>query len=155
MLQQKEAFLKNELIPLLKTLQPGRKGQWGKMDGQQMVEHLRDVFKVANGKIVLPLVNTDPARLERDRAFIMTDIPFRENTRVPVMPEEPRAHKYASLDEAIAKLQPELEDVFTVYEADPLKTTHNPMFGELNYEQQVNLLYKHAMHHLRQFRLVK
>jgi hypothetical protein len=155
MLQQKEAFLKNELIPLLKTLQPGQKGQWGKMDGQQMVEHLRDVFKVANGKIVLPLVNTDPARLERDRAFIMTDMPFRENTRVPVMPEEPRPHKYPSIDEAIAKLKPELEEVFTVYAGDPQKTTHNPMFGELNYEQQVNLLYKHAMHHLRQFGLVK
>ncbi len=154
MLQQKEAFLKNELIPLLKSLQPGQKGRWGKMDAQQMVEHLRDVCKVANGKIILPLVNTDPARLERDRAFIMTELPFRENTRVPVMPEEPRAHKYTSIDEAITKLQPELEDVFTVYAGDPAKTTHNPMFGELNYEQQVNLLYKHATHHLRQFGLV-
>jgi hypothetical protein len=48
-------FLKHELIPLLHTLKADQKPKWGKMDAQQMVEHMRDVFKAANGKIVLPL----------------------------------------------------------------------------------------------------
>ena len=154
MLKQKENFLKNEYIPLLQKLEPGQKGNWGKMDGQQMVEHMRDVFKVANGKIVLPLLTTDPEDLAKRRAFIMTDMLFKENTRVPVMPEEPRPHKYANITEAIAKTQVELDDVFVVYGTDAQKTTMNPIFGELNYEEQVSLLYKHARHHLRQFGLV-
>lgn len=153
MLQEKENFLKNEYVPILRKVTPGLPAKWGKMDIQQMIEHMRDVFKVASGKIVLPLLNTDPEKLAKQRAFIMSDHPFRENTRVPVMPEEPRPHKYSSLDEAIGKLEPELNEVFVVYASDPQKTTMNPIFGELDYEQQVNLLHKHALHHLRQFGL--
>lgn len=155
MLPEKEKFLKSEYVQILKNARPGLPAKWGKMDLQQMVEHMRDVFKVANGKIVLPLLTIDPEKLARQREFIMTDIPFRENTRVPVMPEEPRPHKYASMEEAIAKLEPELADVFAVYTSGPGKTTMNPIFGELNYEQQVNLLHKHALHHLRQFGLAE
>ncbi len=154
MLTEKESFLQNDYVPLLQKLTPGHKAVWGKMDGQQMVEHMRDVFKVANGKIILPLMNTDPDKLEKARAFILSDLPFRENTKVPVMPEEPRPHKYTSLEEAIQKMEPELKAVFTVYANNPGHTTFNPMFGPLSYEQQVHLLYKHAMHHLRQFGMV-
>lgn len=153
MLQEKENFLKNEYLPILRKATAGQPAKWGKMDVQQMIEHMRDVFKVANGKIVLPLMNTDPEKLEKQRAFIMTDQLFRENTRVPVMPEEPRPHKYDSLEEAIARLEPELNDVFVAYAADARKTTLNPIFGDLDYEQQINLLHKHALHHLRQFGL--
>jgi len=147
-------FLQHDYIPLLQTLTPDQKGKWGKMDGQQMVEHMRDVFKLANGKIVLPLLNTDPEKLAKSRAFVMSDAPFVENARVPVMQEEPRAHKYSSLAEAIAKLEPEINDVFTVYAADNTKTLMHPMFGELDYDQQIHYLNKHARHHLRQFGLV-
>ncbi|MES2003879.1 MAG: hypothetical protein V4450_05115 [Bacteroidota bacterium] len=154
MIEQKAAFLKNEVIPLLHTLESRQKGNWGKMDAQQMVEHLRDVCKVANGKIELSLINTDPAALEAARAFVMSESHFKENTRVPVMPSEPRAHKYGSMSEAIAKLEPELADVFAVYAANPSLTLMHPIFGALNYEEQIQYLDKHIRHHLRQFGLV-
>lgn len=154
MTEEKEHFLKHGCIPLLYTLTPEQKGRWGKMDGQQMVEHLRDVFKVANGKIVLPLLNTDPEKLAKARVFMMSDAPFRENTKVPVMPEEPHPHKYSSLQEAISKTEAELNDVFTVYAPDPAQTFNHPLFGELNYAEQIQYLDKHVRHHLRQFGLV-
>jgi len=154
MIEAKVNFLKNECIPLLHQLNPDQKGKWGKMNGQQMVEHLRDIFKLANGKIVLPLLNTDPDKLAKARAFMMSEAQFQENTKVAVMPEEPRPHKYASLQEAITKTEPELNDVFAIYAADPSKKLMHPMFGELNYEQQVHYLDKHVRHHLRQFGLV-
>ena len=154
MIEDKVHFLKHACIPLLKQLSPDQKGKWGKMDAQQMVEHLRDIFKLANGKIVLPLLNTDPDKLAKARIFMMSDGLFQENTRVPVMPEEPRPHKYASLQEAISKTEAELNDVFAVYAADPSKILMHPMFGELNYEQQIHYLDKHVRHHLRQFNLV-
>lgn len=155
MLTQKENFLRNECVILLQKLDGHEKGKWGKMDGQQMVEHLRDVCKLANGRIVLPLLNTDPEKLERARVFMMSDTPFQENTKVAVMPDEPRPHKYSNLQEAISKMETELHHVFTVYAADADKTLMHPMFGALNYEQQIHYLDKHVRHHLRQFGLVE
>jgi hydroxymethylglutaryl-CoA reductase len=154
MLQDKENFLKHDYIPLLQKLTSGQKGNWGKMDGQQMVEHMRDVFKVANGKIVLPLLDADPEKLARGRAFIMSDGSFPQNAKVAVMPEEPRPYKYSDLPEAIHKMEIEMQDVFTAYASDKNKTLNHPVFGELNYEQQINYLDKHVRHHLRQFGLV-
>lgn len=148
------SFLKTDFIPLLSKVQPTQKGVWGKMDGQQMVEHFREVLKLANGKIILPLLNTDDTLLAKAREFMLSDKPFKENTKMPLLPEEPHKHKYATLEEAIGKVKTELQDLFTVYENDATKTTLNPMFGYLNYAEQVHLLYKHAQHHLRQFGLV-
>jgi hypothetical protein len=147
-------FFKHEYVPLLYTLAADQKGRWGKMDGQQMIEHMRDVFKLANGKIVLPLMNTDPEKLAKSKAFILSDQPFNQNTKVAVMPEEPRPHKYGSLAEAITQMEPELTDVFAAYAAEPSKTLMHPVFGELDYENQLRYLDKHARHHLRQFGLI-
>lgn len=154
MTDPKIAFLQNDIIPLLYKLDPLQKGKWGKMDGQQMVEHLRDICKVASGKIVLPLVNTDPEKLAQARSFLMSELPFRENTKVPVMPEEPRPHKYSSLEVAISKTEEELKEIFTVYTSNPSLVLMHPIFGELNYAEQVQYLDKHFRHHLRQFRLI-
>jgi len=99
-------------------------------------------------------MNTDPEKLAQARLFMMSDAPFKENTKVSVVPEEPRPHKYGSIQEAISKMEPELNEVFAVYAADPAKTLMNPMFGELNYAQQISILYKHTRHHLKQFGLI-
>lgn len=148
------SFLKTDFIPLLRKVTPTQKGSWGKMDGQQMVEHFREVLKVANGKIIFPLLNTDEALLAKAREFMLSDKPFKENTKMPLLPEEPNKHKYASLNEAIEKVETELHYLFVIYENDATKTTFNPMFGNLNYAEQMHLLYKHTQHHLRQFGLI-
>ncbi len=154
MTTEKLVFLKTEFVAALRRLQPGQKGAWGKMDAQQMVEHFRQSLKVANGKIQLPLHNPDLERLEKIRSFLMTETPFKENTKSPVLPEEPSPHRFPSLPEAIDALEVELNDMFVVYEATPGKTILNPVFGELDYTQQIQLIYKHAMHHLQQFGVV-
>ena len=154
MLESKVHFIKQDYIPLLHKLTADQKGEWGKMDGQQMVEHMRDIFKLASGKILVPLVNTDPERLARSRAFLLTEDPFPPNVKGPGVAEEPRPHKYSSLAEAISKLEPEIEAVFTAYANEPGKLLMHPVFGELDYELQIRYLDKHARHHLRQFGLV-
>ncbi len=150
----REKFLREELPALLKQLQPGQQPAWGKMDAQQMVEHLRDVCKLANGKIRFPLVNTDPAKLAAARSFLVTGDPFARNLRVPMVPEEPRPHKYPSIQEAIEKLMEEMNAVFDVYAADPSLLLIHPFFGELDFEWQLIYLEKHVRHHLRQFGLM-
>lgn len=152
--EEKLNFLKTQFIPLLCQLKDGQKGNWGKMDAQQMIEHFRQTVKASNGKIQMPLHNPDPELLQKRRDFIMSEIPFKENTKSPVLAEEPAPHKFASLEEAINKLEEELNDMFEVYEKDNATPLNHPVFGELDYAQQVQLTHKHAMHHLKQFGLV-
>lgn len=154
MMEDKILFLKEEFVPLLRQLQPATQPAWGKMDAQQMVEHLRNAFKVANGKFqVTEMITTDTAHLEKLQAFIMTDKPFRENTKSPALPDEPLPKRFDSLSTAIDKMEEELKAVFAVYEANPELEILNPVFGKLNFHQQVALLYKHVTHHLHQFGL--
>ena len=40
---------------------------------------------------------------------------------------------------------------FEVFEKDPGLKTINPVFGELDFDSNIQLLYKHALHHLKQF----
>ncbi len=143
-------FLKEKLIPALKKIAPDAKGNWGVMSPQQMVEHFGDSLANAYGKLVLPYV-TPPERKEAMHNFLMSDIPFKENTKNPIMPETPHAPRFSGLEEAIEKLQKRIDIFFETFEKNPTLTTINPVFGALNFEQNVHLLYKHAQHHLKQF----
>jgi hypothetical protein len=123
------------------------------MNAQQMVEHFADAVKSANGKLILPLLNKDE-RLQKLREFLMSDEPFKENINNPLIPEGGfKLHK-PDIQSAINKVQKELDYFFEIFEKHPEIKTQNPFFGELDYRMNVQLLHKHAMHHLRQFGLV-
>ncbi|MBO9633803.1 MAG: DinB family protein [Chitinophagaceae bacterium] len=151
--QQKVNFLKNEFVFKLKHLAPDAKGAWGKMNGQQMVEHMAEMLKVANGRLHQPAL-PDKERVEKAHAWLLTDKPFRENTINPLLPEEPRPEEYNTMQQAIEAVQKELDHFFEVFEATPGLRIENPAFGNLDFEEQVQLLYKHAQHHLKQFGLI-
>jgi len=70
------------------------------------------------------------------------------------MPEVPTPVKNRSAEEAITELQLEINDFFSSFEKEKFQTTRNPFFGDLNYEENVQLLFKHALHHLKQFGIV-
>jgi hypothetical protein len=53
--------------------------------------------------------------------------------------------------EAVKELKEELDFFFTVFEKNNMQVTRNPFFGDLTYAQNIQLLYKHALHHLNQF----
>ena len=59
--------------------------------------------------------------------------------------------RYKTVQAAIGKLQQELIIFFEVYEKNPKLVVRNPFFGDLDFEQNVQLLHKHALHHLKQF----
>ena len=153
-MQDKLNFLKNDFIFLLKHLAPDAKGKWGKMNGQQMVEHFTGAVRNASGKLKLPVVN-EGEKLQQFRTFLLSEAPFRENTRNPLLKETPEPQKHQTMQTAIAELQQELDYFYQTFEKEPDKTTLNPFFGELTYEENIRLLYKHAQHHLRQFGLIK
>lgn len=151
--QAKQAFLQIDYFERLSSLTEQTVPRWGKMNAQQMVEHVADFFKVSTQKISFPLV-TPSEYLFKAREFLLSDKAFRENTKAPVLPEEPFPVKQASLEIAIAELTKEVEAFFTFFQNNPTKTTLHPVFGELNFEEWILLHHKHVTHHFKQFGLL-
>jgi hypothetical protein len=143
-------FLKRELIPLLQKTSPDTKPSWGLMNLQQMVEHLADAVDIASGRLRYEGGWTSPNQTQA-RAFLMSDKPFRENTKNPFLPAEPGPVRNHTLQAAIGELQASLLEFFNSFESEPGRKVFNPIFGELDYDGQTLLLHKHALHHLRQF----
>lgn len=151
-LQQKADFLRNQYTGILTGLDASTPRKWGKMNVQQMIEHMSDYVRVASGRNVLPST-TPEENLPRVRAFLESEKPFRENTPNALMSEDPKPVKHADKADAISELQAEIDHFFAVHENEPGRTAPSPFFGVLNFDQQVQLLYKHSTHHLRQFGL--
>ncbi len=149
---EKENFLRTRLVPLLQQLSPDTQARWGKMKVQQMIEHMGgDAFRTASGRLVFEKILTAPEQLARMRAFLMSEKPFKENTANPLLGEVPLPARYKTVQGAIGALQQELIHFFEIFEKNPLLITRNPFFGDLNFDENVQLLYKHSLHHLKQF----
>lgn len=116
-----------------------------------MIEHFADSVRIASGKTVFTDVITPPENLDRIRNFILSEKPFKENTVNSLLPETPAPVKNPSVEEALKELKEEIHFFFSVFEKNNLQVTRNPFFGDLNFEQNVHLLHKHALHHLKQF----
>ena len=148
---EKTEFLRNRFVPLLQQLPSDTKAAWGKMTVQQMIEHFADSVRIASGKVMHSDVLTPPENLDRMRAFLESEKPFRENTPNALMPEIPAPVRNPSKADAVKELKTEIDFFFSVFEKNNLQVTRNPFFGDLSYEQNVQLLYKHAVHHLKQY----
>lgn len=149
-LEEKRAFLRTGYTELLKKLDADAPRKWGKMNVQQMIEHMSDYVRIASGRTPMEIV-TESERLPRMQGFLESEKPFPENTPNVLMPDTPIPVRHATKEEAINELQDELDHFFRVHEADAAKITANPFFGVLDFDRQVQLLHKHATHHLRQF----
>lgn len=136
-------------------MDPATPARWGKMNVQQMIEHYAgDAVRNASGRLKIESMVTPPERLPRMYEFLMSDKPFKEGTRNPLLAEEPAALRFRTVQAAIGALHQELIYFFEAFDDEPKLTTRNPFFGDLNFEQNVQLLHKHALHHLRQFGVV-
>lgn len=149
---EKENFLRTRFIRYLQQLDPATLPKWGKMDVQQMVEHFNiDAVRVASGKTKFAEILVSPAQLQKMQEFLVSDKPFKKELKNPLLAEEPASLRFNTVQAAIGSLHEELIYFFEVFEKDQGLTTRNPFYGDLNFEQNVQLLYKHALHHLRQF----
>jgi len=147
----KVAFLKSAFVPLLKSIPPDTTPAWGKMTLQQMTEHFADAVRIASGKMADVPLFTPLEHVPKMQAFLQSEKPMRENVRNPLMPETPAPVRNPSMDAAALELQTEIDAFFEIFSANEQFITRNPFFGDLDFDMNVHLLYKHAQHHLRQF----
>lgn len=149
-LEQKKAWLKSEYTKRLAELKPDAERLWGKMNVQQMIEHMSDYVRIANGRTPMSIL-TPEEHLDKAQAFLTSEKPFKENTPNSLMSDEPAAIRHPHVGDAIQELQSEVEHLFDVYGKDAALKVANPFFGNLDFDMQVQLLHKHGWHHLRQF----
>lgn len=149
-IEQKAQFLRSEYTSKLTALDANAERRWGKMSVQQMIEHMSDYVRIANGRTSVDVV-TPEEKLPRMQGFLASEKPFPENTPNSLMPDEPVPARLGSKADAIKELQDELDYFFTAHKNETDRKTPNPFFGLLDFNSQVQLLHKHATHHLRQF----
>lgn len=144
-------FLLHTYPTLLRSLDEHAVATFGKMNVLQMIEHMSDSVRIANGKDAHVKILTPEERIGPMQDFVRSEKEFRPNTKNILMGEEPEKIRSAGKEEAIRELENELKDWVKHFENDPGKTQRNPFFGDLNFELWTHLLHKHAIHHLKQF----
>ena len=144
-------FLRKELIPLLERIPFDKNPEWGSMTLQQMIEHLSEVQRLASGKRTNTLLVVPEEKISGSQKFLMSDKPFPQGTINPLFPKDPQPVRNASIAEALNELQTELDFYFSLLESNQEFTILHPYFGPLNKEMNLQAVYKHALHHLRQF----
>jgi len=150
---EKEKFLTEEYITLLKKLKADEKPQWGVLSAQGMVEHMTDSIGIAWERLKEPM-QTAPESLEKAKGFAMSDKPFKPNTKNTYMSETPAPLRNANMEDAIQELENEILLFTTHYQFNEGAIVTNPFFGDMNYKEWVHLLHKHAIHHLKQFSVI-
>jgi hypothetical protein len=150
----KEKFFKEDYIPHLRTLKGDEKGKWGVLSPQGMIEHMTDSIGVAWGRITEPMV-TPESVLPRMRDFALSDKEFKPETKNSLMSETPAPLRKRNMEEAIDELQKEIGFFFDFHSKNPGIIIRNPFFGDFNFQEWLHLLHKHAIHHLKQFDVIK
>ena len=150
---EKLNFINNEFPLLLKQLTDDTMPKWGMMNARQMVEHLTDYIRIANGKNPEKVV-TPEEQLPAFRRFLESEKQFRPDTKNPLNTGAPRPLRLNSLEDAITEYKDELSYFYSVFEKEPGKITSHPAFGPCNYDDWIKLHFKHLSHHARQFGLI-
>jgi Protein of unknown function (DUF1569) len=150
----KKEFLAS-FVTILEAADPAITPKWGKMNLQQMVEHLSVVFKISYNRIPTKIV-TPAEHLPKYKEFLWSDKVFRENTKAPegMMGEEPTPVYYASYAEAISALDKSVKSFFEYYDKNKEAVAPHPVFGMLNFDEWIQIQHKHVTHHLRQYNLI-
>ena len=151
--EEKLYFLKNTFPSLVSKADPSTPPVFGKMNLQQMVEHMSDSVRDAYGITNRPLV-TPEEKVPAMKAFVMSDREFKPNTKNSLMGEDPDPLRKSSLSDALDEYNAELQNFINHFHGREHIEVVNPFFGPLNYEGWIQLLHKHAVHHCRQFLLV-
>ncbi len=153
MSKTKELFFKEQYIPLLRKLKGDEKGNWGVLTPQGMIEHMSESIAIASMRIVHAM-HTPPEMVEKMKSFALSDKEFKPNTKNALMSDDAAPLRNKNIEEALKELEVEIAEFLSFFEQKPGHTVTNPFFGDLNYEEWLHLLHKHAIHHLKQFNLI-
>lgn len=149
-----EEFVFEQSFQLLETLSPTTFPTWGKMNAQQMIEHLTIAVNVSNGINKIHLITPIDKVEKTKNILLLSDRSMPKFFHNPALPKDPIPCKNANIAEAIISLNTALELFKNHLQKDPSKTQLHNIFGELNYNEWLWFHYKHFHHHFAQFQLI-
>ncbi len=137
----------------LNNLTQDAKPLFGKMNGQQMVEHLSNVTQIANGNWKVDVYVSDE-KTKRRKPFLNTDNEIQIGFKASFLSEDPIPLKFNSIQEAIDDLIVQVQFFEEIFKNEENRTVTHPFFGELNGEYWKKFQVKHFTHHFKQFDLL-
>ena len=159
-LQQFGILPRDEKIPELEKLlyklktriQSDTPALWGKMNSQQMVEHLSLVFALSTGKFDFPYQGTEEEAKRNWEGFLASENPWREVFSSDSF-GEPKPPRKATLEDSLALLQKSFNGYLDYCEGHPDAIHPQFYLGNLTIDQWRQVHVKHVKHHMRQFGL--
>ena len=146
-------FLKDDLPLLLEKLKADQEPLWGLMTPQHMVEHLIVTYKMAIGRIKIPVVSKEED-WPRIKGYFFKDSPMKRSVPSPTGKNELQPLRSASLEEAVAKLNKETEHFLSFVEEQPDFIANHPYGGPMTAVEWLLFNRKHIKHHCIQFGLL-
>jgi hypothetical protein len=143
-----------ELQSILSKLTQDTPALWGKMNAQNMIEHLAMTLRFSNGKMLLKGPEDLEAAAKAKAYLIYSDTEMVQGVKSKLMGDEPPALVYPDLSTALAKLADELSAFRKTFSDNPNQTYQHPRLGELDYGDWIIFHSKHFRHHFRQFGLL-
>lgn len=140
-------IITNKLGGLKKETEP----VFGKMNGQQVIEHLSLLMQISNGKIEADYYVSDEKQARR-KPFLDGNGELHIGFRASILSDEPTEEKFDSVEEALEDLIEQIADFEIHFKT--AKTENHPFFGELDYEYWKKFHIKHFTHHFKQFDLL-
>jgi Protein of unknown function (DUF1569) len=137
---------------LLSILQPQTPALWGRMNAQNMIEHLVEAVEYTNGKRVAELqVPVDMADKQR-KDLVSSDFVI-PNDVAGYLPDATKAKRFKDLSTAIDELNNELDTFETFFKTEGATAIHFE-FGPMNHREWIIWHGKHFTHHFKQFGLL-
>ncbi len=140
----------------LGKLKADAKPEWGQMTPQQMVEHLRQGYLLAAGKLGDFEVVTPEKYLEETQASLWNYEPMPKFYKFPLYKDDKLPElQYEDLATAIEKMKEARKTYQQFFVKHPDATTQHPVFGEMTRFEWKLLNRKHLNHHFNQFKLLE
>jgi len=142
-----------EMLAVLNGLTPSQKPLWGKMNAQEMVEHLSDMLMMARGTGNFT-IDVDAETIARRQQFLLSDKEMAKNIAVPFTKELIELRN-DELELAIDEFTDEWLNFIELYENNPDASVVHPYYGALDFNLWLKMHDKHFVHHFKQFGLIE
>ena len=141
------------MLSILNRLSSTKTPLWGKMNAQEMVEHLSDMLMMSRGTGNFT-IDVDAETIARRQQFLSSDKEMAKNIAVPFT-KEIIVLRHDELELALDEFAEEWINFTEYYENNPSASVIHPYYGDLDFNLWLKMHDKHFMHHFKQFGLIE
>jgi hydroxymethylglutaryl-CoA reductase len=141
------------MLSILNRLSSSKTPLWGKMNAQEMVEHLSDMLMMSRGTGNFT-IDVDAETIARRQQFLSSDKEMAKNIAVPFTKEIIEL-RHDELELALDEFADEWINFTEYYENNPSASVIHPYYGDLDFNLWLKMHDKHFTHHFKQFGLIE